>query len=269
MFNPHFQIDGILPNVHIVSADSVIFHVHQQRLLAASTNAFGGSLAYPPRLIAVSENSSVLNIVLHVIYGMSCLRFQPPFESTEAAVAALIKYGVPAASLANSQSLHELFMFHAPHRPIEVFALAGHYALEPVAVAVSAHLLAYDLTRISDTLVVKMGSVYFNRLYKLQQTRLTALRDILLRRPPTHAPTATCADGGQEEIGRAWAFATAQIVWTALPNVANLCAGTSIQALQSVFEQAGATINCLDCRTMHNSRIAQISQEWAAVKRTI
>lgn len=170
MFTPHFQVDGFLPDVVLVSADNVTFHTHSQRLLDASTNAFGDTLtAYAfPRPIALPETSVVLNIVLHIIYGMSCVPYQPPFESTDAALVALIKYGVPAVTLARSQALFQLATSYAAHRPIDVYALAAHHGLEDIAIAVSPHLLAYDVSKLSHELTIEMGSVYFSRLCRLQ-----------------------------------------------------------------------------------------------------
>lgn len=220
IFTPDFQVDGLLPDVVLLSADNVTFHAHSQRLLAASTNFFGGTLAAPPlHPLALPETSVVLNIVLHIVYGMSVLRFQPPFEAADAALAALTStYGVPAARLARSPPLFALATSYAPFRPIDVYALAAHYGLEDVAVAVSAHLLAFDVSTLSDELAVKMGSVYFSRLCNLQHVRLAALKNIVLRPPAAHPPTTGCNGDAQRELARAWAFAAAQIVWTALPS---------------------------------------------------
>ncbi|OJT05102.1 hypothetical protein TRAPUB_4167 [Trametes pubescens] len=261
VFTPHFQVDGLFPDVVLLSADNVTFHAHRQHLLAASTNFFGGALASQAlHPIVLPETSVVLNIVLHLIYGMSVLRFQPPFEAADAALAALIgAYGVPAARLARSAPLFQLATSYAPYRPIDAYALAAHHGLEDIAVAVSAHLLAYDVSRVTDELSIKMGSVYFSRLYNLQQARLAALKNIVLRPPAAHPPTPACNGDVQRELSRAWAFAAAQIVWTALPS-------TSIGALQSAFAQAGADIVCPDCQIMLQSRVAEVTREWAAVK---
>ncbi len=71
---------------------------------------------------------------------------------------------------------------------------------------------------LTDELSIKMGSVYFSRLYNLQQARLAALKNIVLRPPAAHPPTPACNGDVQRELSRAWAFAAAQIVWTALPS---------------------------------------------------
>ncbi|KAH9851375.1 hypothetical protein C2E23DRAFT_758486 [Lenzites betulinus] len=269
VFGPTLQVDGVLPDTTIISSDNVTFYVHYQRLRASSTNAFGGHLTQPTASFPMPETSAVLNIALHILYNMACLQFQAPLETTETALAALNTYGIPSTFLQASQPLYRLILSYAPYRPIEAYALAGHHGLETAAITVSVHLLAYDLSQLSDELTIKMGSVYFSRLYKLQRARLVALRDIVLRPPTAHAPTLTCNMETQGELSRAWAFASAEIVWNALPTpVADLCApaGTSVGALQSAFGQAGADIVCPDCLAMLRNRIAQVTNEWLAVK---
>ncbi|KAJ8481781.1 hypothetical protein ONZ51_g5786 [Trametes cubensis] len=188
IFNPGFVVDGLLPDLEIVSPDGVHFYVHTRQLLASSSNIFGASSS------------------------MRC-------TDTEAALDALIKYGLSIAQLAApARPLYELVRSYAPYYPIEAYALATHYRLEDLAVTISAHLLAYDVTRLSDELTVKMGPVYFARLVNLQRSRITALRNIVLRPPVMHPATPTCNADNQRELSRAWAFANAEIVWNVLPS---------------------------------------------------
>ncbi|KAI0330920.1 hypothetical protein GY45DRAFT_1336527 [Cubamyces sp. BRFM 1775] len=288
IFNPGFIVDGLIPNLEITSADAVHFHVHRDRLFLASTNAFGGLLRDPVFSFAVPEPATVLNIVLNVIYGMSCLPNPPSLESTEAALDALIKYGLPVAQLAKpSYPLYELIRSYAPYYPIEAYAVAGHYKLEELAVAISAHLLAFDLSRISDELTVKMGPIYFSRLANLHRARMTALRNIVLQPPAMHPITPTCNEEVQRELSRAWAFANAEIVWNALPSksprplpllhmcqrrtelmpmMAAFATDISTYALESAFTHAAASIKCPDCQMMLRTRIKEVIYQWSAVK---
>ena len=219
IFNPGFVVDGLLPDLEIISPDGVHFYVHKRRLLASSSNIFGGQLAQPRHPLYLPESSAILSIIFHAIYGMSILPNPPPLQATEAALDALIKYGLSIAQLAApARPLYELVRSYAPYYPIEAYALATHYRLEDLAVTISAHLLAYDVTRLSDELTVKMGPVYFARLVNLQRSRITALRNIVLRPPVMHPATPTCNADNQRELSRAWAFANAEIVWNVLPS---------------------------------------------------
>ncbi|KAL1940813.1 hypothetical protein VTO73DRAFT_7854 [Trametes versicolor] len=137
------------------------------------------------------------------MYGMSCVRYQP-FESTDAALAALIsRYNVPVAVLvlATSEPLNQLVLFYAPHRPIDAYALAAHHGFEEIAIAVSAHLLPFDVSKLnSDELAVKIGPIYLSWLRTRQQSRLYALRNIVLRPPADHPPTPKCTKDVRREL---------------------------------------------------------------------
>ncbi|KAI0768792.1 hypothetical protein BD413DRAFT_493744 [Trametes elegans] len=263
IFHRAFALNGTPPDTSLVSSDAIYFHVHRQQLLACSTNAFGGRLTQHTPALSLPESSAALNVVLHTIYGMSCVHTGPPLEDTEAAVGALVKYGLPVAHLAApGMPLYQLMLSYAPYRPIEAYALAGHFRLDALAAAVSSHLLAFDVSTLSDALAVKMGPVYFRRLYDLHRARLAALRTIVLRPPARHALTPGCNEEVQQEVSRAWAFASAEIVWNARPNI-------STYALHSAFAQAARAITCPDCKEMVNTRIQEVMNEWSAVKRTI
>ncbi|RPD73718.1 hypothetical protein L226DRAFT_523824 [Lentinus tigrinus ALCF2SS1-7] len=263
IFRPDFAIGQVFPDLILVSSDHVHFHVHRQRLYNTSCNAFGGFLLQQSSLITIPQSAEVFNIVLHVVYGMSCLEHNPSLEAIEKAINTLTAYGVPIQHLARpSFPLYQLLVSQAPFHPIETYAIAGQHKLEDAAVATSAHLLAYELSNLTDEITVKMGPLYLRRLLDLQQTRMTALKEIVLRPPANHSPTAKCPQGRQEKLTQAWALAAAQLVWDTLPSI-------STHALKSTFEKAGPTIACPDCRAMLHMRIQEVMQEWSSVKRTI
>ncbi|KAI0324762.1 hypothetical protein GY45DRAFT_333114 [Cubamyces sp. BRFM 1775] len=261
IFNANFLADGLFPDLELISSDAAHFYVHSAHLLANSANAFGGLLLQPCHSLALSEAAATVEIVLRVIYGISCTTpSPPPFEAAEAALDALVKYGVPVAQLAApTYPLHELLRSYAPHYPIETYALVAHHELEDLARAVSAHLLAYDISRVTDELVIKMGPVYFSRLVKLQRSRMDALRDIILKPPAMHPVTPACSEELQRELSRAWAFASAEMVWNALPSI-------STYALESTFTQAASSIPCADCQLMLRNRIQEVVLQWTSVK---
>ncbi|KAH9894825.1 hypothetical protein C8Q73DRAFT_824947 [Cubamyces lactineus] len=279
IFSPRFTLDGSLPNLGVTSKDGVHFHVHTRRLLAASFNGFGGTLLQPRLFITLPESAAVLNIVFHIIYGMSVLSYSPPLESTEGALDSMIKYGLPTSQLgaAPSLPLYDLLRSYAPHNPIEVYAVVARHRLENLAVAISSHLLAYDITRISDELCIKMGPIYFKRLVSLQQSRINALRSIVLQPPAMHPATMICNAEDQGELTRGWAFANAEIVWNALPSthlrilrvfqlLINRPVDISISALESTFTKAAESVSCPECRAMLRQRIREVANEWSAVK---
>ncbi|KAI0779897.1 hypothetical protein C8Q74DRAFT_1367714 [Fomes fomentarius] len=264
VFGPSHTLGNAPPDVVLTSSDRIQFYVHRERLFRASSSAFGGLLIQHLATFTLPESCVVLDVVLHVVYGMSCVQQNPSLDTIELALHALVKYGVALRPLCGPQHpLYKLLLLHAPYRPIEVYAIAAHHKLEDAAVAVSGHLLAYDTSKLSDELTVKMGPLYFRRLLDLHQARLKALKEIVLRPPAAHRPVAKAGSGcvpGQ--LTQGWAFAAAQLAWDTLPSV-------STHALQAAFEQAGANVTCLECKAMLHARITEMTQEWSSVKWTI
>ncbi len=115
----------------LVSMDSIRFHVHQGRLVAASINSFNGELPMPlvhPNdqdlmgggtsdirglpVLNLPYIGSVLNILLYIIYNRAGLikNPTPSLSDLSSTVLALKKYGVPLeTSLSESSHLFELF----------------------------------------------------------------------------------------------------------------------------------------------------------------
>ncbi|KAI0756686.1 hypothetical protein C8Q80DRAFT_1129935 [Daedaleopsis nitida] len=275
-FHAFLLVDGSKPDVILVATDGVHFYVHRQRLLNVSTNRMGNLIppeptdSTPPQspttplTLHISCPSHVTNVILHVIYGLSCAQYLPTLEIVEAAVDALhLFYGVPINAVAAPQMpLFQLLLSFAPFRPLDAYALAAHYSLEELCVAISSHLLAYDLARLTDSVAQKMGPLYLKRLFLLHQTRLAALRTILYKAPSMHPPAPGCSEQTQQQLKRAWAFAVAHLVWDVIPSV-------STSALRALLEPIGEAISCPFCIATLQQRVQEVVYEWAAVKRTI
>ena len=78
----------------LMSSDQVIFYVHRLHLSSISSNAFAGLLPTLATSFFVTERATVLDIVLHIVYGRPYTDMNPPLSEIEAALDALIKYGV-------------------------------------------------------------------------------------------------------------------------------------------------------------------------------
>ena len=237
-FHPALTIGGATPDFILVSSDGVHFYVHRHCLLAVSMNRMGMLLPDTPlnmstpsalHKASLTHTSTVSNIVLHIMYGLSCIQFAPTLEMVEAALDALcFQYGVVLQAHATPHlPLHQLLLSCAPYRPLDAYAVAARFALESLAVPISSHLLAYDLSRLPDATAQKMGPIYLKRLFVLHQGRLTALRNILFRPPAEHAPAVGCSPEQRQQLTRAWALAVAQLVWDVLPS--EYCAYYSVE----------------------------------------
>lgn len=189
--------------------------------------------------IDVTEPADIINLVLLLIYGFPSSELTPSLDTVEATLDALIKYGMSIQTLAAPYlPLYQAVFSHAPFRPIEAYALAAHYKLEELAVAVSSHLLSYDTSQLSDELSLKMGPVYLKRLLDLHRTRLASLKTIVLTPPARHAPIRTCDDAAQKELTTLWAYAAAELVWEASPGMDPVSRETTLILLIFLPRQA-------------------------------
>ena len=215
--HPHLQP----PDTVLVSIEGVVFYVHSEVILKTCKCAFvdflGGPLDDPEfRHIAVHIDlpSAELNIIIHLLYGTSPAAHSPTFEELEKAIDSMPRYSViPSKYIVPTSPLYTLLLSIAPLRPMDTYVLAAHHKLHDLAVASSAHLLSYSPKNISDAQAERMGAIYLKKLVDLHLTRLNALKTVLLTPPLPHSPTRRCGFVEQRRLTRAWALASAYIVW--------------------------------------------------------
>jgi len=263
--------DLLSTDVIIVSSDAVFFYVHSGRLLAASENGFNQHLPDvlvkegrdADLMISLLESSAVVNILLHTIYGMSCSSYAPAFEDLASAVAALTLYGMSLQTcIAVSSPLHMLLLTHAPTSSLELYALAASYGLNDLAVTASSYLLSISLPSITDQAAKQIGAVYLKRLFFLHLGRTNALKRLLLRPPPSHAPTATCDFFDQKSFGCSWVIASAYLTWETRPDL-------TASAIKTALGHLNEHLTCARCKAVLKVRISDLLQQWSEVKRTI
>ncbi|KAI0704110.1 hypothetical protein C8Q76DRAFT_779144 [Earliella scabrosa] len=263
-FGPAFKAAGDLPDLVLFTQDQVKFHTHRRRLLHASANSWGNLLATTAHslgIISLSEDSATMGIVLHVVYGLPCEHLAPSLETIECTLGTLLKYGVTLPPLVVPyRPLFQLIYLYTPFFPIEIYALAARYNLEPLAVAASAHLLSFDTSTVSEELSAKIGPAYFKRLVDLQQLRAVALRDIVCKPLQMHLPTAACGKEEQVELLKRWASMEREVACDASP---------SASALQGAFERVREGLICGACRRVLQWRAEEAVEEWLAVQTTI
>lgn len=77
-FNEHFvDPDGNAPDFDLVASDGVHFAVTAPKLRSSSSNDFGGLLASSSSSAVIPLSASVLNLVLHGVYGLSPATYAP------------------------------------------------------------------------------------------------------------------------------------------------------------------------------------------------
>ncbi|KAJ7152291.1 hypothetical protein C8R43DRAFT_1127363 [Mycena crocata] len=267
-FFPAFQHRCHPPDLILLSDDAVHFYVHSDLLLGLSDNSFNGMLPIitpvdgnEPPILAISEPSPVLNIILHAIYDMTCAQYSPPFETLVNAVDSMPIYGIsPKAIIRPSTPLFMLLLFQAPLFPLESYALAAHHDILDLAVPISSHMLAFPLSSLSDQIVERIGASYLKR--QASPSIHLALKRVLLLPPHPHAPTADCDFSSQKVVSRAWALASAYLAWDVRPDL-------STATLESALRPLAAHISCGLCKQALNNRVHDVIVQWTVVKRTI
>jgi hypothetical protein len=216
-----------LPPVDIIlsSSDGVLFFVHSGTILGTCESAFRQFLGSPldsPKFrdtfIPMASTSAELNIILHMVYGMSPASYFPAFDILAGAVDSMPGYSItPREHILPGTPLYILLLSHAPLRPLDVYALAAHHNIHPLAVMTSSHLLSYSLQTITDSQADRMGAVYLKKLMILHVDRFNTLKSVLLELPHPHPPTRDCDFSAQKKLTRSWCLVSAHLAWDARP----------------------------------------------------
>ncbi|KAI0751573.1 hypothetical protein C8Q80DRAFT_585030 [Daedaleopsis nitida] len=274
-FHPGANLLPIPPDLIFLSSDGVFFYAHTTQVLAASSNQFNSLVPPKPHatkgkvrdelgpVIPIPDTANVLNVVLHVVYDLSCAHYHPGIDTLIAAVDAMATYGLPPKQhIVPSSSLFSLILNQAPVQPILVYSLAAAHDLYDLAVPVSSHLLSFALYSLTDDLATRIGPVYMKRLFFLHLGRLDALKRLLLPPPHPHPPTAMCDFTEQKKLTRAWALASAYLAWDARPDL-------STSAMESALCPLADHLSCDICKRSLADRVKQLIVQWSVVKRSI
>jgi len=271
-FYPGANTDTLPTDLIILSSDSVFFYVHSGRLLAASDNGFNQMLPLAAKrkdtsesdpILNLPELSTVLNILLHTVYGMSCSHYYPSLKDLSSAVTAMKLYGVPLQNFVSPNSpLALTILSNAPLAPLDVYALAASNNLHALAVSASSHLLSFPLPTLTDEQVSNVGPIYLKKLFFLHLGRTDALKRLLLPPPHPHPETAGCDFMEQKKLTRAWTLASAYLMWDARPD-------TSVSAIEAVLSPLGEHLSCGLCKTALTERIRDLIVQWTQIKTTV
>jgi len=250
-----------------MSADDVLFYVHSTVLRQHSQNEFNRLIPSPnpdnresDAAKILQESSEVLNVLLHSLYGISCERFAPSFASLQQTVKCMTTYGLdPQTYVSPSSHLYDLLLAQAPALPLPVYALAAQFNLLSLATATSSHLLALDLSTISDEWSEQIGTLYLKKLFFLHLGRREALKRCLADPPRQHSPTDTCSMEDQRNLASAWITNASTFVWEGRVEV-------GVAVLEGTLTALGATLHCSECKQTLQERVQEVVTRWALVK---
>ncbi|TFK80409.1 hypothetical protein K466DRAFT_591868 [Polyporus arcularius HHB13444] len=275
-FHPTSDILSTRPDTILLSSDGVVFYVDHAVMLAQSKNDWNYTLSpaasrsesntsSSPKVVPCPEPASVLNIVLHVAYGISelCESYKPNIDVLSAAVDAMSTYGLsPAEHLAPSTPLYELILAQAPTKPVVAFALAASHDLYDLAAPISTHLLSFPLHSLTDALSLKIGPLYLKKLIFLQLSRGEALRELLRTPPHPHPPADDCVLTDERGLARAWMLTAAYLAWERRPDIRT-------SEIEAAFLPLEERLSCTLCKQNLMERVKQVVVQWSMVKRTI
>ncbi|KAG8787543.1 hypothetical protein FRC12_015466 [Ceratobasidium sp. 428] len=281
-FNPE-ERDMLDADLVLVSQDQVYFYAHHSILLRESSNGFALLLPTPlddltteidvfqpmstadfllaPTPVTMEYSSDVLNLALHIIYGLPAQSYRPTPSTLRTTTTALFTLGYNLERVFSRHSEpYMLFLQSAVSEPLHMYALAAQYSLESLAVAVSTFTLRASLSDIADELAEQMGPVYLRRLFFLHLGRADALKRLLYPPPSSHAPSPNfkCTEKSRQEIPRIWALASASAVIENHP-----------YDLAKTFAPLSTQVSCVGCRQMLYERVGTLMNEWNSIKNTI
>ncbi|TFK60930.1 hypothetical protein BDN72DRAFT_890265 [Pluteus cervinus] len=260
-FNPESQPTE--PDLIFSSSDYVLFYVDMKTVAKACPPAFQSAISASLPIVPIQETSLVLNVMLHVLYGTSCARHSPAFETLVSAVDHMHLYDIsPAAHITASSHTYATLIAFAPIFPLQLYTLAGHHHLYELAVPTSSHLLSYPFSSISDEAAQRMGWLYLKRLFDLHTNRFNALKEMLLRPPYPHSPTRECTFADQTGLTRGWALVSAYLAWDARADL-------STHSIKLAFNPLIEELTCQLCRGSMEDNLQDIVERWACVRRTI
>ncbi|KAG8926533.1 hypothetical protein FRC02_008817 [Tulasnella sp. 418] len=231
-----------------------------------------------PTIIALPEHSTIINIVLHLLYKLSCERYNPTLGTIAKLFPLLTKYGLSASDLiAPISDIPRILLSYAPIEPIEVYAIAAANGLHSLAVLASQYTLTVPLWSMTDVQANAMGPIYLKRLMFLHMGRAEALKRVLTAPPEYHVPTETCTLDSQKAVTRAWSLATAYVLHGAQGTIvdsSSLTSGHQLQGvsttlLDTVFSPLVQNVGCPACKESLRTRISALVHDWSLVKSTI
>ncbi|KAK0495482.1 hypothetical protein EDD18DRAFT_1169480 [Armillaria luteobubalina] len=173
------------------------------------------------------------------------------------AVCLFPKYGLqPKRYVHPSSPLFSDIRYQMPLSPLTTYVVSSYYELEDLAVITSGHLLALDVSTMSEE------TVYLKRLFDLQQRRLNTLKRLFAVPPNLHPSTPRCDFIAQKSFTRAWSLYTTRLLWDARADL-------TVGEIERTYRTLDDHVACSDCKCALRERVKGIVIKWSEQKRTI
>ena len=278
VFHPDSQHLPRPTDLTLVSVDHVQFHVHRDRVVTSSSNCFGRLLLFQVHTpLALTEPSSVVSLVLHLIYQIP-FQSQPPATTILASFGAFQKYGLPSKQyLCQDSSLFNAILAHIPSEPhdfaMEIFIVASQNDLIDLAAPASTALLSYSPMSMDTAKARRIHPLYLKSLYDLHLKRIKALQQIMIASPPSHPETQACGVEGRQHFLTFWNIQVSQIVLSAAagklilffvnnPLIHIMHSDTTSELIRSTLLTIKPSLACDDCKMVLEAAIRNIIEKW-------
>jgi len=210
----------------------------------------------------VTESATVLNIVLHVIYGRPCTTFGPTLDDIALALESLKNRGVATPSNPKAE-IWKLLLQRAASRPLQAMAIAALYSIEPVCADASRITLLTTLDHLSEAEALMMGPIYLRKLFFLHAGRRQALHRVIKGPLSPHPRSKGCTEEGFKGLAGQWAIVASDLV------IDQGAAGTTTKRLKEAFGALGAGKHCPQCRSTIQGTIEDVCRAWKSIRDTI
>ncbi|KIO23177.1 hypothetical protein M407DRAFT_215272, partial [Tulasnella calospora MUT 4182] len=208
--------------------------------------------------------SSVLNILLHILYGLNCERYAPSLDVIAHVLeSSYPRYGLQIIGAGDPSGIGALILKHAPAAPIRAYSLAASQAMEDICVASSEFTFQVTMDTVSEADALRMGPIYLWRLFMLHDNVLETLKKLMALLPSLHQPDESCTWKDQQKLMIAWRETTGSIICKAAPQ------RTTTTDIIVLFGPVRSQTRCARCRECCQERTKAIIREWETVKRTI
>ncbi|KAF8312722.1 uncharacterized protein EI90DRAFT_2951029, partial [Cantharellus anzutake] len=154
------------------------------------------------------EDATVMNCILHILYGTSSCIYCPDFETITQTFETLQKYGCRLSKCIPQDS--EIFtdlICHAAEPntdALKVYMLAASHGFKELVVQCSYYALRIPISRIDEGSSIMMGLLYLLHLLQLHVTQRAALHRLLMEPPEHHEDMPFC--NWRRQIGTTRAY---------------------------------------------------------------
>lgn len=197
----------VLPDVVIRASDDGSFAVHSQKIAAATLNGFGGlftdrtgHMANQLATFRIKETFEVLRVIVYTIYSLSCDEHKPSLECLRIALSGLNEYGITPLQhyIFRGSPLFSTLLLEADTHPFEIYALAGQYKLEDLAIDSSTKTTHLSIIACPADYAETMGVPYLQRIYGLHDARERRVKEMFHIEPKWHPQNPHCPNHKQE-----------------------------------------------------------------------